>query len=166
MDSYHLECTTADYNEVETCINHAPSRVHFCKKCAQKGLWLMWFTFRITLPRQVQVILSKMLWNWKRNSKCDWLQRNESGVYHYNCLPGRYIAWTVHPSLKGYSTMWSFWVKLSSRRAILSGEAKNKQHVWAFSGVQEHYSELFTWMAAWNAVAQSLVQLSLSLLHT
>ena len=37
------------------------------------------------------------------------------------------------------------------------------------SGLHNHYSELFTWMASlnfWNALAQSLLKLSLSLLQT
>ena len=35
-----------------------------------------------------------------------------------------------------------------SRQVVVSHKAKKKQHVWASSGLCDHYSELFTWMAA------------------
>ena len=38
--------------------------------------------------------------------------------------------------------------ELSSRQAEVSHEAKKKQHVCSFSGLRNHYSELFTRMAA------------------
>ena len=53
-----------------------------------------------------------------------------------------------------------------SRRAVVSHKAKKKQHVWASLGLCDHYSELFTWMAALklqNAVLQLLLQLLLQL---
>ena len=50
----------------------------------------------------------------------------------------------------------------------MSCEAKKKQHVHMYSGLRDDYSELFTWMAIlnfYNAVAQPLLQLSISLLQ-
>ena len=50
----------------------------------------------------------------------------------------------------------------------MSREAK-KKHVCMCSGLRDHYSELFTWMIGLNfqnAIAQPLLQLSLSLLQT
>ena len=44
-----------------------------------------------------------------------------------------------------------------SRLTVVNHEAKKKQHVHASSGLRDHYSELFTWMAALkfqNAVTQ------------
>ena len=42
-------------------------------------------------------------------------------------------------------------VKLDiSRLTVVSREAKKKQHACASSGPRDHYSELFTWMAALN----------------
>ena len=38
--------------------------------------------------------------------------------------------------------------KCESRRAVVSCEAKKKQHACASSGLRDHYSELFTWTAA------------------
>ena len=35
-----------------------------------------------------------------------------------------------------------------SRLTVVSREAKKKQHACASSGPRDHYSELFTWMAA------------------
>ena len=35
-----------------------------------------------------------------------------------------------------------------SRLTVVSREAKKKQHARASSGLRDHYSELFTWMAA------------------
>ena len=35
-----------------------------------------------------------------------------------------------------------------SRLTVVSREAKKKQHACASSGPHDHYSELFTWMAA------------------
>ena len=35
-----------------------------------------------------------------------------------------------------------------SRLTVVSREAKKKQHAHAFSGLRDHYSELFTRMAA------------------
>ena len=37
-----------------------------------------------------------------------------------------------------------------SRLTVVSREAKKKQHACAFSGPRDHYSELFTRMAALN----------------
>ena len=37
-----------------------------------------------------------------------------------------------------------------SRLMVVSREAKKKQHALASSGLRDHYSELFTWMAALN----------------
>ena len=37
---------------------------------------------------------------------------------------------------------------LLSRLMVVSREAKKKQHARASSGLRDHYSELFTWMAA------------------
>ena len=51
----------------------------------------------------------------------------------------------------------------------MSREAKKKQHVRIYSGLRDHCSELFTQMIGlnyYNAVAQPLLQLSLSLLQT
>ena len=51
----------------------------------------------------------------------------------------------------------------------MSHEAKKKQHARTYSGLHDHYSELFTRMIGlkfWNAVAQPLLQLSFSLLQT
>ena len=51
----------------------------------------------------------------------------------------------------------------------MSRESKKKQHVHTSSCLHDHYSELFTQMAALNflnAVAQPLLQLVLSLLQT
>ena len=39
-------------------------------------------------------------------------------------------------------------VQLSSRLTVVSREAKKKQHARASSGLRDHYSELFTRMAA------------------
>ena len=36
----------------------------------------------------------------------------------------------------------------ASRLTVVSREAKKKQHACASSGPRDHYSELFTWMAA------------------
>ena len=61
--------------------------------------------------------------------------------------------------------MWS----LLSRRVVVSREAKKKQQARAYSGQCDHYSELYTQMVGlnfYNAVAQPLLQLSLSLLQT
>ena len=46
------------------------------------------------------------------------------------------------------------------RLTVVSREAKKKQHAHASSGLHDHYSKLFTWMAALkfvNAVTQSLL---------
>ena len=56
-----------------------------------------------------------------------------------------------------------------SRRAVVSREAKKKQHAHASSGQCDHYSELFARMDGLNflnAVAQPLLQLLLSFLQT
>ena len=58
---------------------------------------------------------------------------------------------------------------LTSRRAVVSREAKKKQHAHASSGQCDHYSELFARMDGLNflnAVAQPLLQLLLSFLQT
>ena len=39
---------------------------------------------------------------------------------------------------------------LKSRRVVVNCEAKKKQHMCAFSGLYDHYSELFTWMTTLN----------------
>ena len=39
-------------------------------------------------------------------------------------------------------------VHIVSRLTVVSREAKKKQHARASSGLRDHYSELFTWMAA------------------
>ena len=36
----------------------------------------------------------------------------------------------------------------TSRLTVVSREAKKKQHACTSSGLRDHYSELFTWMAA------------------
>ena len=38
-----------------------------------------------------------------------------------------------------------------SRQTVVSHEAKKNQHTSAFSGLRDHYSELFTWMEALKA---------------
>ena len=38
----------------------------------------------------------------------------------------------------------------ASRRAVVSGEAKKKQHACAYSGMRYHYCELFTQMIGLN----------------
>ena len=46
-----------------------------------------------------------------------------------------------------------------SRLTVVSREAKKKQHARESSGLRDHYSELFTWMAALkfeNAITQPL----------
>ena len=46
-----------------------------------------------------------------------------------------------------------------SRQVVVSRETKKKQHAYMSSGLRNHYSELFTWMAAlklWNAVPKPL----------
>ena len=46
-----------------------------------------------------------------------------------------------------------------SRLIVVSGEAKKKQHARESSSLRDHYSELFTWMAAIkfeNAITQPL----------
>ena len=42
--------------------------------------------------------------------------------------------------------IFDMWCK--SRFTVVSREAKKKQHARASSGLRDHYSELFTWMAA------------------
>ena len=47
-----------------------------------------------------------------------------------------------------------------SRLTVVSREAKKKQHARESSGLQDHYSELFTWMAALkfeNAITQATI---------
>ena len=54
------------------------------------------------------------------------------------------------------------------KSGIVSRDAKKKQNACSYSGLGDHYSELFIWMIGLsflNAVAQPLLQLSLSLLH-
>ena len=43
---------------------------------------------------------------------------------------------------------WAISVRLESRLTVVSREAKKKQHACASSGPRDHYSELFTRMAA------------------
>ena len=53
---------------------------------------------------------------------------------------------------------------IQSRRAVVSREAKKKQHACASSGLRDRYSELFTRMEALklkNAVTKRLEQISL-----
>ena len=55
-------------------------------------------------------------------------------------------------------------VRDASRPAVVSCEAKKKQHACASSGLRDHYSELFTRMEALklkNAVTKRLQQISL-----
>ena len=71
-----------------------------------------------------------------------------------------------HPSLRGVAskTIELFSknpcvgdIELLSRLTVVSREAKKKQHARASSGLRDHYSELFTQMAALkfeNAVTQ------------
>ena len=50
-------------------------------------------------------------------------------------------------------------VSLLSRLTVVSREANKKQHAHVSSSLRDHYSELFTWMAALkfeNAVTQPL----------
>ena len=52
---------------------------------------------------------------------------------------------------------WTWKTSLISRLTVVSREAKKKQHARASSGLRDHYSELFTRMAALkfeNAVTQ------------
>ena len=54
--------------------------------------------------------------------------------------------------------------KFISRRAVVSHEAKKKQHAYVSSGLHDHYSELFSWMAALklkNSVTKPPEQISL-----
>ena len=37
-----------------------------------------------------------------------------------------------------------------SRRAVVSREARKKQHAHSSSGLRDYYSEIFTWMAGLN----------------
>ena len=39
-------------------------------------------------------------------------------------------------------------IMITSRLMVVSREAKKKQHAHTSSGLCDHYSELFTWMAA------------------
>ena len=51
--------------------------------------------------------------------------------------------------LSGYLVLWLYYmVILLSRLTVVSREAKKKQHACASSGPRDHYSELFTRMAA------------------
>ena len=47
-----------------------------------------------------------------------------------------------------FAHMYKQWVKFVSRLTVVSREAKKKQHACASSGPRDHYSELFTRMAA------------------
>ena len=62
--------------------------------------------------------------------------RRDSQIFQPNfCY---YLSYVSSTSYKIY--------KLKSRRAVVSREAKKKQHARVFSGLRNHYSELFTWM--------------------
>ena len=74
---------------------------------------------------------------------------NYNGMY--------YIYSRVGPVILGSAKSAMLWIYRyvitnddESRRAVVSLEAKKKQHTYASSGLHDHYSELFTWMAAQN----------------
>ena len=61
----------------------------------------------------------------------------------------------IYGGTKIYCTNFSCYMYIKT--LIVSYEAKKKQHARVYSGLCDHYSELFTWMAALkfeNAVTQ------------
>ena len=67
------------------------------------------------------------------------------------------------------SLHYKWWLYVISGQMVVSRKANKKQHVHASTGLRHHHSWLFIWMAAlnfYNAVAQLVLQLSLSLLQT
>ena len=57
---------------------------------------------------------------------------------------------------------------MKSRRVVVSREAKKKQHARTLSGLRDNYSKLFKQITALNfknAIAQPLLQISLSILQ-
>ena len=46
---------------LKRCIDYAPSCVHYCKKHAQEGAWLLKIFFQIYNKQEVQVNLSIIL---------------------------------------------------------------------------------------------------------
>ena len=97
--------------------------------------------------------------------------KSATGYWPITCLKHLLVFNNAYRHLCVY---WVLWAKLSlsmlvSRWLVENCEANKKQHVCTSSGLCDHYSELFTQMAStefYNAVAQLLLQLSLSLLQT
>ena len=65
-------------------------------------------------------------------------------------LMGITLSWILlgYLSMIIYEVLYAWCLRYKSRLTVVSREAKKKQHTCASSGPRDHYSELFTRMAA------------------